>query len=38
VTGQLNGAAVLVSGKERRYTLNVRLGGPQRRSGHCGRQ
>jgi len=33
VSGQLHGPAALSPEKERRYPLDRRLGGPQRRSG-----
>jgi hypothetical protein len=38
VTCQLHAPGVLPSGKEPRYPLDTRLGGPQRRSGRCGEE
>jgi len=36
VTGQLYASAAVPPGKNRRYSLDRRLGGPQSRSGHSG--
>jgi hypothetical protein len=36
VSGQLHAPAAMPRGKNPRYSLYRRLGGPQNRSGHCG--
>jgi hypothetical protein len=38
VSGQLHAPAALPPGKDPRYTLDRRLGGPQSRSGCCGEE
>jgi hypothetical protein len=38
VSGQVHAAAALTPGKEPRYPLDRRLGGPQSRSGRDGKE
>jgi hypothetical protein len=38
MNGQLHAPAALPPGKEHRYPLDRRLGGPQSRSGHSGEE
>jgi hypothetical protein len=35
VGGQIHAPAALLPGKEPPYPLEIRMGGPQSRSGHC---